>query len=209
MKDPQTTLLLTQFYAAWQNVKDYLSQNERSDKLRTEILSGLAGLVLTDDERAKFYNLPQGCRIRESAKIIAANNLSCGEYVWIGENTVVDASGGLTIGAHTTVAVGANIWTHTSVMSCLMMDNSSGNPWITRTPTEIGKGCYIGGPSSIYPGVSLGDHCVVMPMSTVTQSFPAYSMIGGSPAKLVKTIDDKWISDFQAKHHLPNGQRKE
>jgi|GEM_PF-2162681 len=208
MKDSKTSLLLEQFDAVWRNVQDHLSKNERADNLRTEILTRLAGLVLTDDERANSYNLPRGCRVRESAKIIAAHKLCCGEFVWIGENSVVDASGGLTIGAHTTIAVGANIWTHTSVMSNMMMDNSTGNPWITREPSSIGKGCYIGGPSSIYPGVSLGDHCVVMPMSTVTRSFPAYSMIGGSPATLIKTIDEHWLADFQTKHHLPNGAKE-
>ena len=50
----------------------------------------------------------------------------------------------------------------------------------------IGKSCFLGLRSAIMPGVTLGDHCVVGTGAVVTKSFPAYSMIAGVPAVLIK-----------------------
>ncbi|MBU1529926.1 MAG: acyltransferase [Gammaproteobacteria bacterium] len=178
------------------------SDTERTRGLREDILRKLLALAMTDDERAAMLGLPGGCRVRESAKIISPENLYCGEYVWIGENAVLDASGGLQIGSHTTLAVGALVWTHSSVLANLELDNRSGNPWIVRKPTIIGRGCYIGGPSSIYPGVTIGNKVIVLPMSVVTDDVPDNVMVGGSPAKIIRVIDEKWIAHYREQHGL-------
>jgi acetyltransferase-like isoleucine patch superfamily enzyme len=158
---------------------------------------------MTDDERASLLGLPAGCRIRESAKVIAPHLLQCGECVWIGENALVDASGGMRIGAHTTISVGALLWSHESVMANLMMANGIGNPWIVRKPTSIGNGCYIGGPSSIYPGVTIGNRVVVLPMSVVTEDVSDDVMVGGSPARVIRRIDDEWMHRYREANGCP------
>jgi acetyltransferase-like isoleucine patch superfamily enzyme len=174
----------------------------RTTSLRRHILNNLLALVMTDDERAEMLGLPEGSRVRESAKIIAPEKLICGECVWIGENVVLDASGGLEVGSHTTFAVGALVWSHSSVLSNIMMDNSIDNPWVVRKPTKIGNGCYIGGPSSIYPGVTIGNKVIVLPMSVVTNNFPDNVMVGGSPAKVIRAIDDEWINNYRTEHGI-------
>lgn len=62
-------------------------------------------------------------------------------------------------------------------------------PLESKGPVKIGRHVFIGFGVSILPGVTLGDHCVVGTRSVVTRSFPAYSMIGGMPAKLIKVFD--------------------
>lgn len=76
-------------------------------------------------------------------------------------------------------------------------------PLESRGPVSIGKHCFIGFGCSVLPGITLGDHCVVGTRSVVTRSFPAYSMIGGSPARLIKTYDPVrkcWISPNHIVH---------
>lgn len=58
----------------------------------------------------------------------------------------------------------------------------------SKGPVRIGRHCFLGFRASIMPGVTLGDHCVVGANSVVTRSFPAYSMVAGCPAKVVKVF---------------------
>lgn len=54
-------------------------------------------------------------------------------------------------------------------------------------PIVIGNDCWIGTRVIILPGVTLGDHCIVAAGAVVTHSFPVNSILGGVPAKLLKT----------------------
>jgi acetyltransferase-like isoleucine patch superfamily enzyme len=164
--------------------------DDRANELRTQILTYFISSVMTDDERARLLGLPEGCRIREGAKIISPEKLTCGTYVWIGESAILDASGELTIGDHSTIASHVFVWTHTSYRANLAFDNRIASPLTERRPTRIGRGCYVGGPSVIYPGVTLGDRTVVLPMSVVTNDLPGNCMAAGAPAKIIRDLDE-------------------
>jgi acetyltransferase-like isoleucine patch superfamily enzyme len=56
----------------------------------------------------------------------------------------------------------------------------------SKGPVHIGENTFIGYGVSVLPGVTLGKHCIVGTRSVVTRSFPDYSMIAGSPARLIK-----------------------
>jgi acetyltransferase-like isoleucine patch superfamily enzyme len=198
MTDSVKVELLQLLESIWKSDKFKLSDTDRTRALRRELLTRALSSVMTDDERAQLYGLPPGCRMRENAKILMPDRLVCGDHVWIGEGVIVDASGGLEIGDHTTLGSGSYIWSHSSAMANIMMDNRSGNPYIVRSKTRIGFGTFIGGPSVVYAGVSIGDRCIVMPMSVVTTDVPNNTMVGGSPAKFIKQIDEVYIERFKA-----------
>ena len=54
-------------------------------------------------------------------------------------------------------------------------------------PVEIGDDCWIGDGAIILPGSKIGPHSIVGAGAVVTRSFPAYSVVGGVPAKCIKT----------------------
>lgn len=62
-------------------------------------------------------------------------------------------------------------------------------PLVQGGDVIIGGNCFIGLRAAIMPGVTLGDHCVVGINSVVTKSIPSYSMVGGSPARLLRRYD--------------------
>ena len=167
-------------------------KNERSISLRNDILKRFIGLLMTDDEKAEMFSLPEGCRIREGAKILSPEKFKCGKYVWIGENAMLDASGGLEIGDHTSIGLGVLVWSHTSHLANLSMNNVIGSPLIIRKPTKIGSGCLIGGPSVIQAGVTIGDKVIVLPMSAVTKDVPDYTIVAGAPAVEKDKISEEW-----------------
>lgn len=170
---------------------------ERNRSLRRDIALRFLAQLLTDDERAQLHGLPASCRMRENAKILMPEKLQCGEHVWIGENAYIDASGGLSIGDHTTIGVGVYVWTHTSVLANLKRLNQPGGTHVIRRPTRIGAGCYVVGHAVINPGVTIGDGAVVLPMSAVTHDVPSGVVVAGTPARVIGLADSAFIQGLE------------
>jgi acetyltransferase-like isoleucine patch superfamily enzyme len=182
--------------------------DERSNRLRTGILNDYVSALLNDVERANFLGLPPSTRIRERAKIISPENLSLGDYCWIGENTVLDASGGLTIGEHTSVGLNCLVFTHSSWLANMKLENHSGSDLIERKAVRIGKGCFIGGNSVIMPGVTIGDCVTVSPLSVVTKDVPDYCLVSGNPARVFQRYDQAWIEAEADRVRAENAARR-
>jgi acetyltransferase-like isoleucine patch superfamily enzyme len=52
--------------------------------------------------------------------------------------------------------------------------------------TRIGERCFIGARSTILPGVTIGDECVVAAGAVVTRDVPARCIVAGNPASVVR-----------------------
>lgn len=56
-------------------------------------------------------------------------------------------------------------------------------------PVNIGNNVWIGGHSTICPGVTIGSGVVVAAGSVVTKNIPDNVVVGGVPAKIIKKIE--------------------
>jgi len=136
--------------------------------------------MLTDRwEKAKFLRFGKESSIYDSSIVIG--EVDVGENTWIGPFTILDGSGGLSIGSNCSISAGVQIYTHNSVDWAI----SGGKKEYRKAPTKIGNNCYIGPNSVIATGVILGDRCIVGANSLVNNSFSEDSKIAGNPARLI------------------------
>lgn len=57
-------------------------------------------------------------------------------------------------------------------------------------PVTIGNDVWIGGNVTILPGVTIGNNVIVAAGAVVTKDVPDNSLVGGVPAKLIRTIEN-------------------
>ncbi|MFI5612429.1 acyltransferase [Amycolatopsis sp. NPDC051903] len=182
--------------------------DDRSNRLRPMILNDLVSQYLNDAERAKFYGLPESCRVRERVKIISPENLTMGEHCWIGEGAALDASGGLEIGEHTSIGLNTLVFTHSSWLANMALQNHSGSDLIERKPVKIGKGCFIGGLVVVMPGVTIGDFATVQPNSVVAKDVPPRTLVAGNPARVFQRYDEEYIQSEVERVRAENARRR-
>mgnify|MGYP006269235355 CR=1 FL=1 len=131
---------------------------------------------------------------------IIAGEPKIGEGTWIGYFTLIDGTGGPTIGRNCSISSGVQIYTHDSVRWSLegLKKDRIRYTHIDRAPVRIGNNVYIGANAVIVKGVTVGDYCVVGAGAVITKDLPAYSVAVGVPAKIVGRVE----FDRNHKHHI-------
>ena len=133
-------------------------------------------------EKAKKLGWGEGSSVYDSSYIFG--NVSVGKESWIGPYTIIDGSGGLSIGDHCTISSGVHIYSHDNLKRTL----TGGKVPIEHSPVSIGNCTYVGPQSIITKGIKIGAHCVIASNSFVNSSVDDFSIVAGNPAKVIGKV---------------------
>lgn len=163
-------------------------------------------LMQTREKLYEFNNLPPR-DIEAQHKILRDLLGSCGKNIIInqpfrcdygcnihlGENFMANFN--LTVLDEAEVRIGRNAFIGPNVnifTACHPLEadaRATGAEW--AEPVTIGDDVWIGGGTTILPGVTIGDRVVIGAGSVVTKDIPSDSVAVGNPARVIKKISQK------------------
>ncbi len=112
----------------------------------------------------------------------SGKNIRLGRNVFINSGCRFQDQGGITIGDGSLVG-------HNVVLATLNHDlDPAHRADLLPAPIVIGKNVWIGAHATVLPGVTVGDNAVIAAGAVVTKDVPADSVVGGVPARVLKTI---------------------
>ena len=109
-------------------------------------------------------------------------NITVGKGVFINSGCTFQDQGGISIGEGSLIGHQVSIATINHDMDPAKRASMSFRPVV------IGKDVWIGDHASILPGVTIGDGAVVAAGAVVTKDVPPRTVVGGVPARVIKTI---------------------
>ena len=153
--------------------------------------------------------LAAGAWVADSAQVIGRVWLGEHASVWYGAVLRGD-NDPIRIGARSNVQDGSVL--HTDIGSPLTLgDDVTIGHQVMLHGCSIGDGSLIGIHAVVLNGAQIGRNCLVGAGSVVTEGkvFPDGSLIVGSPARLVRVLDDAHIARMRsgAAHYLHNARR--
>jgi acetyltransferase-like isoleucine patch superfamily enzyme len=111
-------------------------------------------------------------------------NIHLGRRVFINAGCRFQDQGGITIGDDCLIG-------HNAVIATLQHDIApSRRSDLIPSPVVIGRNVWLGANVTVLPGVTIGDDAVIGAGSVVTKDVPARTIAVGSPARVVRSIDD-------------------
>lgn len=126
--------------------------------------------------------LGEGSYVASPIAGAAMEKLVIGKGCFINSNLLAMSRGGITIGDY--VQIAANVQ--------LLSNNH--DPYdrqiLTCKPIIIKDHAWIGAGASIMSGVTVGRYAIVGAASVVTHDVPDYAVVVGSPAKVIKMLDE-------------------
>lgn len=135
--------------------------------------------------KGSLLNLNDGVELDRDVRIISTNSSKVifGRYTRVGFNSVFNCGADLKVGSNVLFAGFCYIVTSNHNISRADLIQNQGH---THKAIVIGDDCWLGGGTFVLPGVELAVGNVVAANSLVNKSSDAYSIIAGSPARLIK-----------------------
>lgn len=135
-----------------------------------------------------FLSQITNTEIDESVTVFTPLHINYGKHTKIGKNVFINFDcvfldlGGITIEDNVLIAPKVSLLTegHPTAIE----DRHS----LIPKPIHIKKNAWIGAGATILPGVTIGENAVVAAGAVVSKDVPDNTIVGGIPAKFIKTI---------------------
>ena len=114
------------------------------------------------------------------------NSLEIGDETWIGQQCFFHAAGGLFIGAQVGIGPGVKILTSSHTLDGVDRQTPIYSAPVVLAPVRIERGADLGVGAIIMPGVTVGEGAQVGAGAVVTHDVPAYAVVAGSPARVLR-----------------------
>ena len=141
-------------------------------------------------------------RISDSVVRNVPEKIFVGDGVFVGHYTVLDGTGGLTIGEGTAIGDLVGIFTHSVHVSWRVYgrhfeevpdDEIKG---FQNAPVRIGRYAMDGTGTTVLPGVTIGDGAAIKPGSVIKRDVGPFELVEGNPARVVgdmRNIDKRLL----------------
>jgi acetyltransferase-like isoleucine patch superfamily enzyme len=144
-----------------------------------------------DEIRALFSELI-GKELDAGFSLIPPFYTTGGEEIRVGRNVFINQNctfydlGGLDIADD--VMIGPNV---SIITSSHPLEAATRRAVTIGKPIAIGRNVWIAAGATIIGGVTIGENAVVAAGAVVTRDVPANTLVGGNPARVIRSIDDR------------------
>lgn len=154
------------------------------------LLSRLNNEFHKKNEKNEILSLIFGEIIKNSVEILLPFYTDFGRNIHLGENVFINREamfvdlGGIIL--EDDVLIGPRV----SLITVNHLESPIERRGIIASPILIKKGAWIGANATILPGVTIGENAIVAANATVTKDIPANLIVAGTPAKMIRSINN-------------------
>lgn len=161
---------------------------QRAARFGVRVHCALQLRVLRAWYRLTLREVGPGCVFGSGLIVQGHDQIRLGDNVRINDYVFLQCGGDseLRIGSDVTVSIGAKIMTGQYPVGDAGHDRST---HVYET-VEIEDGAWIGAGAIVLPGVRIGRGSIVAAGAVVSKDVPAGSLVGGTPAKLIRKLSD-------------------
>jgi acetyltransferase-like isoleucine patch superfamily enzyme len=141
------------------------------------------------DKVREYLSAIIGKKVDESTTIFAPFYVNFGRFIKLGKNVFINHAcsfldmGGITIEHDVLIGPRVNLITENHPL-----DPSDRRALITK-PIVIKRNAWVGAGATILPGVTIGENAVIAAGAVVSKDVHANTVVGGVPAKFIRTIN--------------------
>lgn len=158
--------------------------SERAMRITSRMNSSFKSLSNTREQLEELFMHP----LHKDVGLFPPFTTDCGLNTHLGKGVFINSGcrfqdqGGIFIGDRALIG-------HNCVIATLNHDmDPAKRANLIPSPVHIGSDAWLGANVTVLPGVSIGDGAVVAAGAVVTKDVPARTVVGGVPAKVIKTL---------------------